>query len=663
MSDREPGPTTVGTWERVARTVHVHPVRVFAASLLVVLLPALAVPLVRLSYDTLEELPDDAESVRSFEVLAEHFPAGELSPVVLVIDADAPVTEPDSLRALGDLSQNLRRLEAVQSVRSVAMPTDGAPPDPEAVDDQFAQLAEFDDQLGRAADGAAGVRDGAARLEGGLAELGRRLPSLSSGLDEATGGAVQLLDGVRRARDGVAQLQPGVGSLRAGLTEGRDGARGLRDEVAVPAVEAVERAWATLAEDVTLGRADPAYPDALEAVGEAYGRLTGEDPRTGAQVEPGYDGLPEALDELAGGLGEAIRGTDGFAAGLVELDDGLARLEDGLVELRDGIRGAEPGVAELADGVGELQDGARRLEAGAAQLGRRLAEGAAEVREADLASLVPAAGGWDAGPFLVTAALLDFRPELRDELDLFLADGDTRTRVFVGLSSDPFASEAVAAIREILDLAELSLRESPLEDATVRATGITAFFHAVDLAADGALPLLVAAVVLGVFLVLVLLLRALVAPIYMVVTVLLSFAAALGLTAIVFMGILGQPALVWWLPPFLFVLLVALGADYNIYLMSRVREEAETRPTRQAVADATRSTGGVITSAGLILAGTFAALMASQVQSLVQMGFATTVGILLDTFVVRSLLVPSIATLLGRHNWWPSHRARAAIEG
>ena len=126
------------------------------------------------------------------------------------------------------------------------------------------------------------------------------------------------------------------------------------------------------------------------------------------------------------------------------------------------------------------------------------------------------------------------------------------------------------------------------------------------------------------------------------------------------MGILGQEALVWWLPPFVFVLLVALGADYNIYLMCRVREEAETKPTRRAVMDATRSTGGVITCAGLILAGTFAALMAAEVTSLVQMGFATTVGILLDTFVVRSLLVPSLATLLGRHNWWPSRRSRTA---
>ena len=672
MSETEPTPG--GLWGRIARTVHDHPVRVFVASLLVVLLPALAVPTITLSYDTVSELPGDAESVRSFETLAEHFPPGELSPLVLVVDDDEPVTSPGALRALGDMSTTLRRLEGVSSVRSVAMPTNGERPDVQAADDQVAQFRSFGDQLGKAADGAGQLRGGIARFEDGLARIDRRLPELADGLDQVEDGTAQLLDGVRQARDGVSQLLDGVarlrdgtGELQDGLVEARDGAQRLHDDVAVPAEQSVRDAWQTLTQQFTVGKADPAYTQALEQVGQVYGRITGEDPRTGEQVDPTYDGLPEAMAELASGLGEAVDGTgrldDGLARlgdGLGQLDDGLARLEDGLVQLRDGLADAAPGVAQLQDGIDQLRDGAQRLLDGADELHTRLAEGAAQVRDVDLASLIPALGGEDAGPFLVTAGLLDAMPEVRDELGLFLADDDTRTRVFVGLASDPFANEAVASVEEIRHLAEVSLRESPLEDATVRTTGITAFFDAVDTAADADLPLLVGAVVLGVFLVLVLLLRALVAPIYMVVTVLLSFGAALGLTAILFMGILGQEALVWWLPPFVFVLLVALGADYNIYLMSRVREEAETKPTRRAVMDATRSTGGVITSAGLILAGTFAALMAAEVTSLVQMGFATTVGILLDTFVVRSLLVPSLATLLGRHNWWPSRRSRTA---
>jgi RND superfamily putative drug exporter len=110
----------------------------------------------------------------------------------------------------------------------------------------------------------------------------------------------------------------------------------------------------------------------------------------------------------------------------------------------------------------------------------------------------------------------------------------------------------------------------------------------------------------------------------------------------------------------MFVLLVALGADYNIFFLGRVREAVARRSTRDAVAEGLRGTGEVITSAGLILAGTFAALMAAPLTSLVQMGFAIAAGIALDTFVVRTFVVPATTVLLGRRAWWPSARARTA---
>jgi len=101
-----------------------------------------------------------------------------------------------------------------------------------------------------------------------------------------------------------------------------------------------------------------------------------------------------------------------------------------------------------------------------------------------------------------------------------------------------------------------------------------------------------------------------------------------------------------------------LGADYNIFFMGRVREAVGGAPTDEAVVEGLRGTGRVITSAGLILAGTFAALMAAPLQSLAQMGFATAAGIILDTFVVRTFVVPAATVLLGRRTWWPSPRGR-----
>jgi len=106
-------------------------------------------------------------------------------------------------------------------------------------------------------------------------------------------------------------------------------------------------------------------------------------------------------------------------------------------------------------------------------------------------------------------------------------------------------------------------------------------------------------------------------------------------------------------PFFMFVLLLALGMDYNIFLMGRVREEAAVHGTRKGVRLAVLHTGGIITSAGIIMAGTFAAMMSSSLLGLVQLSFAITVGVLQDTFITRTILVPSIVVLLGRWNWWP----------
>jgi RND superfamily putative drug exporter len=107
------------------------------------------------------------------------------------------------------------------------------------------------------------------------------------------------------------------------------------------------------------------------------------------------------------------------------------------------------------------------------------------------------------------------------------------------------------------------------------------------------------------------------------------------------------------LPIFVFVILVAVGADYNIFLVTRIREEAHKKPLKEAICDSVTNTGGVITSCGLILAGTFATLTTAPLQMVFQVGAAIAIGVLIDTFLIRALVIPSIASLLGRWNWWP----------
>ena len=166
-----------------------------------------------------------------------------------------------------------------------------------------------------------------------------------------------------------------------------------------------------------------------------------------------------------------------------------------------------------------------------------------------------------------------------------------------------------------------------------------------------------------IFVILMLLLRSVVAPVLLIATVILSFGTALGVSALVFNGVFGMPGADPAVPLYGFVFLVALGVDYNIFLMSRVREESLIHGTRPGILRGLVATGGVITSAGLVLAATFAALGVIPILFLAQIAFIVAFGVLLDTFVVRSLLVPALSYDIGPAIWWPSKLWRGDVGG
>ena len=163
---------------------------------------------------------------------------------------------------------------------------------------------------------------------------------------------------------------------------------------------------------------------------------------------------------------------------------------------------------------------------------------------------------------------------------------------------------------------------------------------------------------LVVFLILVLLLRAVTLPLLLIATVILSFVAALGISAVIFKHVFGYPGETSTLPLLAFIFLVALGVDYNIFLMARTREETLRHGARSGMLRGLAVTGGVITSAGIVLAGTFTMPATLPLKTLTELGFTIAFGVLLDTFIVRSVLVPALVFDVGARVWWPSALAR-----
>jgi RND superfamily putative drug exporter len=229
-------------------------------------------------------------------------------------------------------------------------------------------------------------------------------------------------------------------------------------------------------------------------------------------------------------------------------------------------------------------------------------------------------------------------PVVKDGLVLF--DGT--------LQAPPDTTAAQQTVERVRD----AVHAVPGGDA--KAGGMTAMVVDINEANRHDNRLIIPLVLLVVLVILGLLLRAVVAPLILIATVVLSFAAALGVSALMFRHVFGFAGEDTSFPLFVFVFLVALGIDYNIFLMTRVREEAAQHGTRRGAVIGLAATGGVITSAGLVLAGTFAALGSLPLVAFAEIGFAVAFGVLLDTLVVRSVLVTALNLDIGRWMWWPS---------
>lgn len=236
-----------------------------------------------------------------------------------------------------------------------------------------------------------------------------------------------------------------------------------------------------------------------------------------------------------------------------------------------------------------------------------------------------------------------------------VSDGDVLLAATLSDTADSSAADdTVRSLR-----AELT---AELGEGTALVGGVTATdIDSVDTSIRDR-TLIIPIVLVVILLILMALLRSIVAPLILIGTVIVSFGAALGVSALVFDGVFGFPGADPSVPLYGFVFLVALGVDYNIFLMSRVREESLVHGTRSGILRGLVATGGVITSAGLVLAATFPALGVIPILFLAQIAFIVAFGVLLDTFVVRSLLVPALAYDLGRRIWWPSKLGRADVD-
>ncbi|MGD8813277.1 MAG: MMPL family transporter [Anaerolineales bacterium] len=314
------------------------------------------------------------------------------------------------------------------------------------------------------------------------------------------------------------------------------------------------------------------------------------------------------------------------------------------------VDGMQRYMQALIDHFPEIADDPNLLLAGEILDGGMLA---ILVRQADLLQAVQALAdrfrGMEDAYLMPPMASGDLFEQLRPLYEEYVSTNSSRPAFKLEVVlADPIGDEgldAVKQIREVLDPHK--------GDGEAVVSGFSVLYADIREVMNRDMIRAFAFILAGIFVVLLLMLRSVVAPVYLIGTVLLSFTCTLGITSLFFDNVMGVDRLSWLLPIFMFVFLVALGIDYSIFLFGRIKEEVANHGMREGVHVAVAATGSIITSAGVILAGTFAGMMAGEIAFLAQLGFAVAVGVLIDTFVVRTILDPALAAFFGRWTWWP----------
>ena len=599
-----------GFFARLATIVTRYPGLVTAALVVALAIPALYLPQMKTNFDTLAELPTTSDARQGFDLVAAHLGKGKLVQSTGLIDAGPrdDILSPASLARLRDTMAALSATPGVASVTSLVTPKgDGKVPDgfrPSTT------LTTFADSFATGGTGSSGVTSSTAS-----AVLD---PKVASGLSDA----LDYLNAIGLAFPDVA-----------GRAEFRAATAAIIDTQTI-----VERARTQSVVSTQLRSLASALLSPTTLSSGASGSSSGTALVAGyldelAAAYPEVHSLPAFADATAAA---ASLQRQASAAAAVAVADAL----DALAVHFDAQPDARLAATSLA-GTPAALEAKRQATAAFAALpdAMRGLAGVFTGRSDDI--FIPVGlGGANAA-------------SLKQAVDAFVSGDHRATRFYVTSTADPYSTTSFAMVRNVQD--ELQGAAPGFgTGGTASLGGPTAQFADVQavLASDFAHVGVIT--VLGILLVLVLLLRAMVAPIYLVATVLLSYGSAVGFSAWLFQGPLGQPGVSFYLPLLVFVLLVALGSDYNIFLMSRVREESEARPIRDGVRVASGHTGAVITSAGLILAGTFGSMATAPLAVLTQIGVAVAIGVLIDTFVVRSILVPAITARVGDRAWWPS---------
>lgn len=674
--------------------------RPWAAMLIVlaVTLPFLLTYSGKLSFNSLEEIPGNYESVQGFNIIADSFGAGQVMPAKVVIKNDQAMDNAEYVAIAERISREISKVDGVDSVRSASRPTG------EAIED-----FSVADQAGTLKEGLGEAGDGLTEIQSGLAEASQQLSDNAPQIQEAADGADQLVSGTEELKTGVAQLGDGLSQIEAGIRSGASGAGELQAGLAQmrasaqqladahaqllggyqqvgTGLTALDGGMAQIGDQLTalsgaltgvqgrFGSLEQKFPALLQdedyltirgtvtqtgegtaALADAFGQMRGQVSEVAAgigqanqgyaqaidgqnQLTAGFDQLVAGISELESGLNQAANGQGEIVGQVPSITDGLDQLQEGQTQLGQGFQDLSGQLTELTDGLNQSVDGLQQVGDGLGSAEEYLAQ-LQNNSDSEL-------GGW----FIPQEALEN--EDFQQVFDNYMSNDRKIMTLDVVLADNPYSTEALDNIDDIRAAVDRGTQGTALEQADVAISGATSTFADLQTVSNADYSRTVYLMMGGILIILILLLRSIVMPLYLMLSLFVTYYAALGVTEAIFVNMLGYSGITWTTPFFGFVMLIALGVDYSIFLMDRFNEHRDLDP-KEAIVHAMRNMGTVILSAVLILSGTFASMIPSGVLSMMQIATVVLAGLVIYALFMLPFFVPVMVKTFGKANWWP----------
>ncbi|MFF2092444.1 MMPL family transporter [Paenibacillus sp. NPDC058174] len=690
-----------GLWGAVGKFSLKRPVWALVI-LAVLIVPFLTAYKGSISFNSLDEIGDKYDSVKAFNLIAESFGPGESLTSTVVVKSDTPMDTPEGLAALEQVSRELGKVEGVKTVRSATRPTG------EVLDDFLVT-----DQVGTLEDGLGKSGDGLGQIGSGLSEASAALSDNAPKLNQAVDGVGELVNGTNALKKGVVQLGDGLKQIEKGLLDGSAGAKELSAGLSKAKTSADQLAAAS--KDLLAG-----YKQAESGVSQltqAYGAIASEQAKLAdglgslgkglagleqshpelkddeayvqalasvAQMQQGASALGQQLAMLntqlggvAGGLKQANGGFEQASGGQAALAQGLGQLADGIAALQKGIEQAAAGQGQIVSklpsvtqGFDKLAGGQKELQSGFADLNGQLSQltggldqsvdGLTQVTDGlssakgYLSELSSSANKQITGWFIPQEAI--DKPEFQQALDVYLSEDRKTAKLDVVFSGNPYEQETMLQIDDLEAAVGRAIKDTAYSDATYAVGGVSSMNNDLSNISNADYSRTVILMLIGISIILIILFRSIIMPLYMIASLLVTFYTSMAITEVIFVRLLGHSGLSWAVPFFGFVMLVALGIDYSIFLMDRFKEYRHLSPS-EAILEAMKNMGTVIMSAAVILGGTFAAMLPSGVMSLLQIATIVLCGLFMYALVMLPLFIPVMVRMFGKANYWPFMRS------